>query len=152
MTLAFIYTELNGRGGLWKGVWTASFLSTGGHVMVGQQAQCLQGCSGLWCVYSPGQMPPLGYFLIRGSRTGPDRWGMWFAGELHRAATFLDPLFRSYSFWRSTERTHDWKSKNMWGWLGGGGQEEAGTKRWFGSVSTAFDPALGPVLWRAQFC
>ena len=32
-----------------------------GLVMPGQQAKCLQGHSG-WCVYSPGWMPPLGYF------------------------------------------------------------------------------------------
>lgn len=32
--------------------------------------------------------------VMHGPRACPDRWGMWSVGELHREATFSDPLFR----------------------------------------------------------
>lgn len=99
ITSVFIYTRLNGRGGLWKGVWRAGFLPTDGSWQLSQalwcqvsmqQRKCLQGNSA-WCyIHFPDWMPPLSYFCD----AGLDRWGMWSAGEAHRGATCLDLLFR----------------------------------------------------------
>lgn len=62
-----------------------------GFLMPGQQAECLQGHRGWWCLHSPGRMPPLGYFCDAWLQSRSRQVGNVVCRRATQSSHFLGP-------------------------------------------------------------